>query len=233
MSVSFRKSSTQVEEQADSPFRSVYQIPRVNLLPQEIEDERRFRRIQIGLGAATLAVAAVVVGGFVLAAASASSAEDDLAAETARTSALQAEQAEYAEVPLVLGQVEAARNAQSTTMVTDVLWYQYLNRFAATYPSNLWLSDLTISLTDAATAGTAVDPIATPGIGNIIFTGTGKEHPDTAAWLDVLGETPGLADPYYSTTSRGEIEGQVVVDSSVSVVITPDALSHRFDRKAS
>jgi hypothetical protein len=235
MSTNFHKGGEGVDVAIGSAFaQTAYVVPRVNLLPPEIEAERRFKRTQLVLGGTTLGVVAVLGAGLALSVLAANDAEETLLAEQARTQQLVAEEGEYAEVPLVLGQVESAQAARSTAMAGDVLWYQYLNQVAATYPKDLWLRDLTVTVNPATPAGAApVDPVTTPGIGTVVFNGTGLEHPVTAEWLDVLGAVPGFADPAYTASTRTEVDGRVVVDNTVSVVVTGDALSHRYDRKAS
>lgn len=210
-----------------------YVVPRVNLLPPEVTAARALRRTQIGLGAALLVVLGAIAGVFLLSVQKADTAGENLAAEQARTSVLQAEQAEYARVPAVLAEVEAAQTARETAMGTDVLWYEYLDAIARTYPENVWLGDLTAAVT-ATTAATAVsaDPLATPGIGTVSFTGSSLALPDVAAWLDVLAATTGFADPSLTSATRTELDGRVVVDFTSSATITDQALSHRFDREA-
>lgn len=214
---------------------AAYSVPRVNLLPDEILAERRLKKTQIGLGAATLALVGLLIGGYVLSAASVSTAEQALAQEQQRTSGLKNEESKYAEVPLVLAQVEAAQSARSTAMVTDVLWYEELNQLAATNPQNVWLRDMTVSLAvpvAAAAPGTAV--VATPtGIGTLTFNGTGLVHSDASAFLDVLEGTPGYSYPYLTVSERVDLEGNVVVDFTATVNVTAEVLSHRYDPKAS
>ena len=216
-----------------------YRIPRVNLLPPEIHEARRFRRTQ-GALALCLAATVVVAGGvFYLSQQKADAAQEELTLAQARTTELQAEQAQYAEVPKVLAQVESAEAARATAMSTDVLWYRYLNDLALSYPAEVWLGNLTATVAGpGGTTGAAAvpvagaNPLATPGVGTVAFTGTALEHSDVASWLDVLAGTPGLADPYFSSSQRSEIDGDDVVEFTSQVVVTEDALSHRYDRKA-
>lgn len=234
MAIDVQKSSAQ-----DAAVHTVYAIPRVNLLPPEILAERSLRRTKVALGAVVLAVLGGVAGGFVLAAASADSAQEGLAAEQARTTTLSAEQAKYAEVPAVISQVEAAKAVQATAMSSDVLWAPYLNHIAASYPQDVWLRDLNVSVAAPGASVTSGVPAtgaaATPSdtIGMITFNGTGRAHEGTAAWLDVMSATPGFANPLYSASTRNEVEKQVVVDFTTTVDITSDALSHRYEIKAS
>ena len=213
-----------------------YTLPRVNLLPPEIHEARKLRRTQLALGGCVAAVVAALGVGYVLAVSSAETAKEELAAEQARTSVLQAEQAKYAEVPRVLAQVDRAKAAQEKAMATDVLWYRYLNDLAASYPQEVWIDTLTATVagsTDSAAPTQGNNPLATPGIGTVTFTGKALTHSDVASWLDVLDSTEGFADSAYSSSARTNIAGQDVVEFTSDVVVTGDALSHRFDRKAS
>ena len=216
-----------------------YRMPRVNLLPPEIFEARRFKRTQGALAVCVAATLLVAGGVYVLSQQRADNAQDDLTTAQARTTVLQAEQAEYAEVPRVLAQVESAQLARETAMSTDVLWYRYLNDLALSYPAEVWLGNLTATVAGpgAATGAAAVpvagsNPLATPGVGTVTFTGTALDHPDVASWLDVLAGTPGFADPYFSSSQKSQIDGTDVVEFTSQVVVTPDALSGRYDRKA-
>ncbi|MEA2346973.1 MAG: hypothetical protein QOG62_760, partial [Thermoleophilaceae bacterium] len=76
-------------------------LPQVNLLPPEIEQQRRFRRVQVALGGAVLASIVVAAGLFVVASGQVSSAQDDLDANKAQAAQLNTKVADFAEVPLV------------------------------------------------------------------------------------------------------------------------------------
>jgi len=235
MSVNMEKAAGTADLAADLGI--AYTIPRVNLPPPEITAARTFRRTQAGLGACAVLVVAAIVGVFVLSQRQANQSAENLAAEQSTTSSLQAQQAEYAQVPIVLAQVEAAEAARETAMGSDVLWYRYLNDLASTYPPNVWLGGMTATIGSPTVATvlapSSTDPLATPGIGTISFTGTGLTNPDVASWLDVLAATPGFADASLTSATRAERGGQTVVDFATQVVVTDEAKSHRFDRKAS
>ncbi len=234
MTVNFEKTAEAVE--LGSAFGVGYTVPRVNLLPPEIAEERSFKRTQGVLALVLVGVLGALGAGFMLASSSAAQAADELATEQARQTTLTAEAGEYAEVPRVLQQVESAQNARATAMSSDVLWYRYLNDMALAYPKDVWLRDLTMAVAGTDTTGAEAsnpDPLATAGIGTIDLSGTSLQHPDVAAWLDVLAGTEGFADATFSSSQRTTIEETVVVDFTSRVVLTSDALSHRYDRKAS
>ena len=95
-------------------------LPRVNLLPPEIGEARRFRRVQGGLAGAVVASVAVV--GLLYAGASAgvsdASAERDQAATTQRT--LQSSAAQYRDVTATYTRATDAQALLTTAMGQEV-----------------------------------------------------------------------------------------------------------------
>jgi len=214
-----------------------YTVPRVNLLPPEILENRRFARTRRLLALAVVGTLAAVGGLYYLAVERADTAAADLAVVQAETTRLKAEEAKYAEVPRVIAQVDAAEAARDQALSTNVAWYRYLNDLALTYPETVWLDTMTASVA-ASTDGTApvpvagTNPLATPGIGTVTFTGKALEHSDVASWLDVLAGTEGFADAYFSNSTRSQIDGTDVVTFSSQVVVTGDALWDRYESEA-
>jgi Tfp pilus assembly protein PilN len=217
---------------------STYQVPRVDLLPPEVLARRRFRATQRRSAVVLAAVAAALAGGYVLAVLDAGDAADELATAQARTAELTAEQARYARVPQVYGQVDAAQVALRTAMAADVRWYAHLGDLAASAPEGLWLTSITASVTPAATPGavpgTVVDPLAAagaaPSLGTLRINGTVREEQQVAAWLDALDATPGLTGATTSGITRTAVGDQPVMTFESSATITADALSRRFEQ---
>jgi Tfp pilus assembly protein PilN len=210
-------------------------VARVNLLPPQILESRRFRRTQRLLGGGLLGVLVAVGGVYAVAAQRADAAAEELDVARAETTRLTAESAKYAEVPRVLAQVDAATTARDQALATNVAWYRYLGDLARSYPEGVWLENLTATVSAPATEGAAApgsNPLATPGIGTVTFTGTALAHSDVASWLDVLGATEAFADPYFSNSARTQVNGQDVVNFTSQVVVTSDALWDRYENEA-
>ena len=211
-------------------------LPRVNLLPPEIEERRRFKKVQAGLGAGVV-VAVGVVGALVLLAnGQVSDAQSDVDTQTARGTVLQADVAKYADVPVVYAQVDAAKAQLTQAMAQEVRWSRFLNDLSIITPGKVWLTNVTVVQQDAssalATAAPAPGTYGTPNIGTITFQGKGSTHNDVAAWLKALGTEQGLADPYFTQSTEQKIgtENSVTFDSQA--VLTEDLLSGRFTDKA-
>jgi Tfp pilus assembly protein PilN len=210
-------------------------VPRVNLLPPEIMERRRFRRVQWRLALIIVLVVAVVVGATVWSQLQVQQARDDLTVTQNRTDELQREQSQYAQVPLTLAAVDQATSARAEAMGGDVLWYRFLNDVALSMPSTVALSTMTVTLSDSAAESTATDPLTTPGIGSVSITGTAGDYPAVAAWMESVADVTGVASVTLQTASREATveDGVSVVSFTARLVVTDAALSHRYDQKAS
>ena len=217
-----------------APLEQTYTVPRVNLLPPEILAARKLRRTKAALGATVAGVLIASGGLYLLAQNSADARAQELAVAQTETTRLKTEEAKYAEVPRVMAQVDAAKEARDQALSTNVAWYRYLNDLALTYPEAVWLENITATVaasTDAAapvpTAG--ANPLATPGIGTVTFSGKALQHSDVASWLDVLASTDGFADAYFTNSTREQIDGTDVVNFTSQVVVTDGALWDRYE----
>ena len=215
-------------------------LPRVNLLPPEIAEAQRFRKVQAGLGLGVLAALGVVGALFVGATSQVADAQDELDAQNARSAKLKAQQAQYAEVPVVYAQVEAARAQLAAAMGQEVRYSYFLNDLSLSVPSKVWLTSMTVVQTDTAapvagapvTAAPGSTGYLTPGVGNVTFEGYGLKHNDVAAWLDALARTHSLNQPYFTSSKLEELEGTEVVKFASQATFTEEALSKRWTEKA-
>lgn len=216
-------------------------LPRVNLLPPEIEEQARFRKVQAGLAAGVVAALGIVGALTLLANGQVGEARDDLKSAKAQGTALQAKANEYAEVPLVYAQVEAAEAQLTQAMGKEVRWSYFLNDLSLKTPGKVWLTKMTVSQTldsatttvsTAATAAPATPGYMTPGIGTVSFEGKGFAHNDVAAWLDALAKQKGLTQPYFTNSAKEAIGSETAVAFTSQATITEDALSKRYTQKA-
>jgi len=215
-------------------------LPSVNLLPPEIEQERRFRRIQFALGAGVVGSLGIVAALFIVANGQVSAAQDDLADSKLRTTKLEAQAAEYSQVPLVYSQVEAARAQLELAMGKEIRWSFYLNDLSLKTPRNVWLTTMTASSTDtsAAAATTSTVPgqssasYMEPGVASVLFEGYAVKHNDVANWLESLARQKGYNQPYFTESAKELIDNKPVVKFKSQVSVTEDALSKRYIKKA-
>jgi Tfp pilus assembly protein PilN len=216
-------------------------VPKVNLLPPEILEGRQFARRQKLLGCAVVAAVAAAGAGVFYAQGQVSNAQDELALEQGRTTTLQTEKAKYDAVPLVLAQVDAAKTARGVAMATDVPWYRFLNDLALSTPRNVWLENVTVTVpvATATTGTTGTDALAAAGIGTVTVTGKANDFPTVASWLEGLDQVSGVDGTAISQAQADADAGAAAADADHPLVgftsagsITPEALSHLYDRKA-
>jgi Tfp pilus assembly protein PilN len=212
-------------------------LPRVNLLPPEIEQARRFRHVQLALGAGVLGSLAVVAAVFVVASGQVGAAQDDLDSSNAQTTKLEAQALEYSQVPLVYSQVEAARAQLELAMGKEIRWSFYLNDLSLKTPNNVWVTTMTVQSNDAAAApvASASGQPATyiePGVASVSFEGYAIKHNDVASWLDSLAKQKGYAQPYFTDSTKEMIGNTPVFRFKSQVSVTDDALSKRYIKKA-
>jgi Tfp pilus assembly protein PilN len=212
-------------------------LPRVNLLPPEIEEQRRFRKVQAGLGAGVLVAAGVVGALALLANGAVNDAQNDLDAAKAQETQLKAQQAQYAEVPLVYAQVEAGEAQLSRAMGKEVRWSYFLNDLSLKVPGKVWLTSMTVTENvDESAAAAAAVPAAESyletGLGSVVFEGKGSSHNDVAAWLNALAKQKGLTQPYFTNSTKEVIGTQGVVTFTSQATVTEEALSGRYTEKA-
>jgi Tfp pilus assembly protein PilN len=212
---------------------SLDSLPRVNLLPPEIAEMRRFRRIQLGLGGAVLGAVGVVALLYIAAAGSVSSAQSSLDTATARHSGLQVETAKYNGVTAVYARAAAAQAMLTQAMGEEVRYSQFLNDLSLSVPENVWLKEVSFTQTPPGAAATVPGAaIATPGIGTVTFTGVGFKHDDVAVWLESLAGQKGYADPYFASSTEKLLGTRPTVDFTSSVTLTSAAYSGRYTKPA-
>ena len=210
---------------------AAYQVPKVNLLPPEIEEARKFRSTRLVLGGAVLGVVGLLAGGYLWATLDAANAADELAAEQATTQQLNGEKGKYARVPEVLAEVDAVRQARQASMTQDVLWAPQLDQIVTEMPADMTFKSLTMAFD---TSDSMTDPLQDPeAVGSIVIEAIGTNHTTAAAWLEAAAKHPGYVNPYLSTSSYAEEGGQVKTVFTSNTRFTPEVYSGRYEPNGS
>ena len=217
------------QEQETAPGGTGHPVlPRVNLLPPEIGQAVRFRRIQLGLGGGVLAALGTVTLLYVLAVGSVSDATVQLEAATGTGSSLQAQNAKYADVTAVYASAAAAEAMLTQAMGEEIRYSQFLNDLSLTVPDKVWLKNVTFAQVPTPPAIGATEP----GLGTVTFTGVGYSHEDVAVWLESLAKQQGYKDPYFSSSTEVLVAQKKAVDFTSTVALTADALSKQYTAPA-
>ena len=207
-------------------------VPRVNLLPPEILEARGFARMQRALAAAVVGVILLAGAGTWWAGSGVSAAQASLDVAQTEGAQLQTEKAKYVAVPQVTAQVDAAELARQQAMAEDILWYSYLNQIAMATTKDVWLTSLTASVAGPQ-AGS--DPLAPAGLGTLKIDGQATGYDDVAAWMEALDRIAGIKGSELNSATRATTSGDSTsgpITFAGTSTITPDALSHRYDRRA-
>ncbi len=211
-------------------------LPRVNLLPPEIEQAEQLARLKKVL--AVIVVGALVLAGLLYfwASGQVSSAQSELEAAQAENAALQAEAAQYAEVPLVAQQVATAETNLATAMAPEVRVSFLMNDLSLTIPQSVRLTTMSIVVAPsdpaaaAAAAATGVPYI--PPTGTVTYTGKAVSYDAVASWLQSFRKQPSYENPYAQSITEDEDNTVDTVYSwASSAQLTEAAKSNRFGLK--
>lgn len=203
--------------------------PQVNLLPPEVHAARTVGRVKRWLLFVIVLAILVAAGVVFLGILAQRAADDELAVQQRTTETLLEEQRQYAEVPVVLSQLEDIRSARELGMSTEVLWRDYLAAIAATAPEGISIETFSGVVPGPTEAPPSVlNPLDVAGVGTITFAANSSTVPDTAAWIDALSTIPGLKDPWFTSAvfTDGEQGSYYSVNGTVQVDTT--ALAERF-----
>jgi hypothetical protein len=172
----------------------------------------------------------VVVAGVAASGWLAVSASSDLATERARTEALVAEQAEYADVSSALAGVADKRGALETVGQTDVLWSDYLSAVRATLPQGMLVIGIAVDATSPlSTIASDTSALGADRAATITLTVTTPDLPSVQAWIDSLAGLPGYSDAVLNAISRDQTG---FYQSVVTLSVDDTVYSGRFAEEA-
>ena len=192
----------------------------INLLPSDIAERRRARQITLLLGAAGLALIAVLALVFIIQAARLSGQRGDLEAQERTNDRLQRQVTQlqgFAQLQQTLRTKEQLLGQLTTN---EVRWSLLLNNISLVIPSDVWLTNFSGSVQPAAAT-----PTATAGpIGTIQVSGNTFTHLDVARWLSRLSGVDEFLFPYLSLSSKSTTDTEALVDFNSSVQLSEEAL---------
>jgi len=213
-------------------------LPRVNLIPATIYERAKVGRART-VAAGLVAGACVLTGGlWVMAHGSVATAQSRVDQANSQNATLRSQAAKYAAVPAVQSQLNAAQLQLANAMATDVRFSYLMNDLSLTIPHTVALTQLTISTgqpgaTGGTVASTATSGPLASGIGSITFQGTATSINAVADWLDKgLANSPAYANPFVTNVGSSPAAPGATpnVIFSSSLILTPSAYSHRFDK---
>lgn len=199
--------------------------PRVNLLPPEIGEEARFRRVQLGLA---LVVVAAVAGSYLLyqqGGGAVTDAQTQLASSQAKSAALTRQLNGLQYVTVAATQKDAAEATLTQALATEIHWSSYLADLSALVPPTVWMTQATF--TESVLPGSAAVPPTAGTVGAVTFTGIAIGHQRVADWLDAQTRETGFANPSFSLSAEQLIGATKVAQFNSTVAVTTDGLTKR------
>ncbi len=199
-------------------------VPRVHLLPPEVEGQRKvkaFRRsLLAGLAFAVLAVI-IATGGVSLLLAGALAAQ---AVEQAQAVSIATQLKKYSSVTGVQTQVDAITAAQPVAVDREILWSPFMATLQATLPAGVVVTSFTAQLNPAGTTVTT-NPLVGDHVATISVTARGPQSVLTD-WLGQLTTVKGVVGATPGAFSISPDPAQYVVN--VDLLINSDVTAHRF-----
>jgi len=196
-------------------------VPRADLLPPEIKQDKVAGRQRSNLIAGLVLVVFLVVVAYGISTFLAIGANASLEAAQKRSSELLAEQAEYSEVRELQAQLSAAESSLLVASSPEVDWSPFLTDFYATLPAGSIIQ--TVTVTPPGTLA-STSPLYKAEVIEIVAEIRMVSVPDNAAWMGRLKTLPGFADwsPTVVTSEDGGF------DVTVTIHLGEDALWGRY-----
>jgi hypothetical protein len=214
---------------ASGPALGAPSLPQVNLLPPEVKAARGLVNTKRWLAGAVGVVLILIALVYVFSVLARSTAQSELENERAQTTQLEAEVAKYAEVPLVLSNLDRTQRALTLGTSTEVMWKSYLDAITAVLPPNVSIDSFSVMQATPWTAAQPVqDPLAAPAAGLISFSARTGTLPDNAAWLDSLASIPNLSNPTFTSAAVTVQDSDPYYAVSATVQVQPGAFALRF-----
>lgn len=197
-------------------------MSQVNLLPPDVLQAQRYRRLTSGVVVAGIVLVAAVFGYYLLQSNELSSVNDEIVAQEATNASIQASIAEKQKYADLQAEAQARQQLLAAAYAGEVSFSALLMDFSRVIPSDAYVNSLAVQADQAAVAAEG----ATPGlIGGITGSGQAVSIDTLSVFLTRLEQVKGWVNPWMSTVSRNEeVNGY---DYSVSVDLTDEVVTER------
>ncbi|MCW2751893.1 MAG: hypothetical protein JWR83_3003 [Aeromicrobium sp.] len=201
-------------------------LPRINLLPQEINEANTARKVKAGL-VLVIAVAAMGTGYLYLSASSsAADAQTKLTTATAATQKLKQSVASHNKVAPLKSEIATRSSLLSGAMARNVPWAFYLSDVQLKLPRGARLTTWTLALSPPTTPGAAATVFGSNGVATWTIAGEAKRYEDVALVIESLQQLDQVDSVFVSsaTTVVDAISGRLVVDFSLTARMNDSAI---------
>jgi len=199
-------------------------MTQVNLLPSDVRERQRSRRLVAAVIAGVGAVVALLFFVFVLQSAKLSNAQQKLNAQQAVNADLQGKIGQLQQFQQ-LKQTVAAREAMTEGALNgQVAWSGVLRDVSMVIPDQMWLTGMNGTLTETSTlpapsVGSPSTPESPPAatsslVGAIQFQGMASDFPTVAKWLTRLERVTGWVNAWSTNAVKSATEGSTDPNST-------------------
>jgi Tfp pilus assembly protein PilN len=197
-------------------------MTQVNLLPGDVRQRQRTRRLTLAVVAGVAGVLALVLFVFVLQSARLASAKHQLAAQESVNDGLRSDIAglqQFAQLKQTVADRVALRD---DLLRSQVLWSGILRDLSMVIPGKVYLTSLNGTVTDVSQ-----NPSLLSGdlVGTIQFQGVATDQPAVALWLTRLEQVDGWVNAWISASAKANVDGVDKVQFSGTIDLSLTATS--------
>jgi len=198
-----------------------------DLLPQEVVNDRRDRKVRALMIVAVAAFTALLVGFYAITRYQTTLAEKDLAAAQAEVTSLTEKQKEFRALTQTKDASKKITDELKLLMANDLQWGPLLAAIQGLAPEDVFLKGITGAINADGVAENKNNLPKTykeKQVGTIMLVGTSPDKAKIAALSEALGRVPGLGDPLVSEVSSVDRAFRF----GIRVDITSAALGGRY-----
>lgn len=181
---------------------------KINLLPQEIQAERKSKASQARIMKGTAVLVVLVVAAFGGIMAMTLQAKSQVLVLEAQRAQLQAEIDTYAPVVALQGQVNSRTDLVKGAMGPQLPWREALTLVGIHIPENVWLTNFSLRMDGEH--------------GEMNMRGITFDHPSTARWIGTLYEIQGFSNVRTTFSAEETMDNEEQVRFEVSASVTAE-----------
>jgi Tfp pilus assembly protein PilN len=193
-------------------------MTQVNLLPQDVRQRQRTRRMTLAVAAGATGVVALLLFVFLLQVGRLATAKHDLARQESVNAGISTQISGLQRFATLKQTVSDRVGLETDVLRSQVLWSGVLRDVSMVIPGQMWLTSMTGTASDVFQ--TSVAPTGDEVlVGTISFSGVAFDHPTVAKWLTRLEQVDGWVNSWISTASKSDMNGTTVVTFNGTVDI--------------
>jgi len=192
-------------------------VSQVNLLPPEVRQKIKLRRLTIGIGLAGAGVIAVLILFWVAQGVTLQRIERETTAQRATNAELQTQVDDLQVYQQLQDQLTSRKTLVASALQNEVSWSGILRDVQLIIPDRIGLSSFTGSISDPVSGGAEADIGI---IGALEFSGQSEGTLRLARWIARQTEVNGWANPWLSNASESEPFSNIYEFSSTVDLLT-------------